>query len=223
MARLNAYVGLDKSEKCNRTVLLVTANILSVFHDTRPSASNSSKRTKKGLYTLFRFVAFGDVRAILLGCWTPLSPHFATSMKSSTRLDSSSCMDTNLCLSAFIVNSHLLRAGQVTRVSLRLGIVRTVYNEDRGGVYWVKNLPEQQDYEWGDPPIAASTYKTKSIVYTQSLSLVDLSLCSFSTICVLFQQLCVCKARSGMTLKHYAPLAPILPSYCAITHLLVYY
>ena len=44
---------------------------------------------------------------------------------------------------------------------------------------WVKNLPEQQDYEWGDPPIAASTYKTKSIVYTQSLSLVDLSLCSF--------------------------------------------
>ena len=71
---------------------------------------------------------------------------------------------------------------------------------------WVKNLPEQQDYEWGDPPIAASTYKTKSIVYTQSLSLVDLSLCSFST------ELCT-----------VGPHPTILVSYCAIAHLLVYY
>jgi hypothetical protein len=34
------------------------------------------------------------------------------------------------------------------------------YKEDRGGVYWVKNLPEQQEYEWGDPPMTVSTYKS---------------------------------------------------------------
>jgi hypothetical protein len=36
------------------------------------------------------------------------------------------------------------------------------YKEDRGGIYWVKEGPDERVYEWVDPQMSVSTYRSNN-------------------------------------------------------------